>query len=474
MNVSRAKESFLDRLKREREETERKKSRHSDVSYPNNEEKQVVSKSTPATNLPTFTAVDPVESSSSSESSSETENDEPVPSRPPPRPQPVRNEDDFVRKWNCEGYLENGLLKIVPITGEVTEVINRNKKPTKNKILDAQDEKRLKGLDNIKNTYESQKKQIQNALSASLDGGNHGNKRIKFDEDDLSEKKLTLFDDDDDDEGNEDLVGYKHDFQVKKQFQGEKGEDLFNLQARFKSDSRFIMDSKFMEGDPTVKEKDKKKNSKKRTGVEKEIEAQMKLLQEMGVERKASQGGDAKQQKTMIRFDPNKQEHNKYVGRKGMEHEVVDGNKNEQDLNRQEYQVSNEQFVKVNKDLKKVLGQGIEGFSLLQMMGRDNQDDDEIKPQDDDEYTVGTATFKGKRFRHDSSGDSEPEEESKSKKLKIEPKMSSDGKKNSGKYSKMGVFQENLFFSVDDERLKGMFVLKILTNHIFYFIFSTL
>lgn len=48
--------------------------------------------------------------------------------------------------------------------------------------------------------------------------------------------------DDEDDVANED---YSKDFEIKEQYQGEKGARLLKLQSRFKNDKRFKMDEQF-------------------------------------------------------------------------------------------------------------------------------------------------------------------------------------------------------------------------------------
>lgn len=58
-------------------------------------------------------------------------------------------------------------------------------------------------------------------------------------------KKPTLFDENDSD-AEQDFQG---NFEIKKQFEGKKGEKLRRLQDRFQGDNRFKMDSRFLEND---------------------------------------------------------------------------------------------------------------------------------------------------------------------------------------------------------------------------------
>lgn len=62
-----------------------------------------------------------------------------------------------------------------------------------------------------------------------------------------SESKNTskpLFDDDDDEDDDFD---YKKNFEIKKQYQGEKGARLQKLQSKFQNDQRFNMNEKFLD-----------------------------------------------------------------------------------------------------------------------------------------------------------------------------------------------------------------------------------
>lgn len=68
-----------------------------------------------------------------------------------------------------------------------------------------------------------------------------------------SEKKHkpTLFEDENDDE--EEFTG---NFEIKEQFQGEKGKRLMKLQNRYQGDSRFKLDAKFMDDENEDNEED--------------------------------------------------------------------------------------------------------------------------------------------------------------------------------------------------------------------------
>lgn len=76
------------------------------------------------------------------------------------------------------------------------------------------------------------------------------NKKIIFDEPNSEtgnvKKKAKLFDDDAEDDNDFD---YAKSFEIKKQYEGEKGARLQKLQSRFQNDQRFNMDEKFLDDD---------------------------------------------------------------------------------------------------------------------------------------------------------------------------------------------------------------------------------
>lgn len=282
-----ARENFLDKLKREREE----------AAAANNANRNEPSKEIPSfpeplrAQLPTLTAAATAVASSSEEESS----DEEVPAvravaKPLVRqqikqakldlPEMVELDDsgNLMLRKRSMAYVENGKIKISSINnGQVLHRIERKPATTKKdaKHFDDDrakeaDKKRLESLGKMKDSYNQQKMAIKNALSkvdATL------NKKIIFDApttpaaESVSEaapkklvrttkekvpvKKATgLFDEDDDDEdgaadgGAED---YSKDFQVKEHYEGADGARLLKLQSRFKNDQRFKMDAKFLE-----------------------------------------------------------------------------------------------------------------------------------------------------------------------------------------------------------------------------------
>lgn len=278
LQVTVARENFLEKLKREREEASQLAGKKQEKSQPNSVEfSQKVE-------LPTIKSSK--ETSSSSSSSSESE-DEPevqqhVAKSNGKKPQSSSSDDsdssddesNLILKKQSRKSLENGKIKIDSSLsgGKAIHVIERNTSKANSKCLDEKskkaDQRRIESMKKMKNSYNEQKMAIKNALT-SVDSAKSSNKIIFDDDDDgnvshgahakvnafskkennFNEKvkKPKLFGDDGDEEDENE--NYQNDFKIKEQFQGAKGERLMRLQTRFQGDRRFAMDSKFLEDD---------------------------------------------------------------------------------------------------------------------------------------------------------------------------------------------------------------------------------
>ncbi|XP_055638378.1 probable RNA-binding protein CG14230 [Toxorhynchites rutilus septentrionalis] len=471
LNVSKAKESFLDRLKREREEAEAAK-QSSGVLNPykkfDNEPKPVEE----AKPLPVLPTIKKKIESSSSESSSESEDEVPEPVRK--APSQLKEEDQLVRKWNQETYIEHGKLKIVPITGQVKEVIEKDKKKKQNvKDLDEKsrlaDEKRKQGLTNLNSAYELQKSAIQAALAGGI---SVKRKKIVFDENGSEElgykkAKISLFGNEDDEDG------FKANFAVKKELSSntENGQKLFEMQTQFQGDSRFKLDERFLADDGSAVGRSKKKmldkekasfvsgdNKANNQERKKQLEILSKVtgknIQDQNQFRKEEPGG-----KSMQRFEPPTQ--NKVKKEKKLTEEDILETKR---AIRPEdsFQVSEDKFYNVSDNLTQALGVGSSGgFSLLQMFGKavsaNSDNEEEAKPQVKSEKPV----LKDTRFRYESSA-SEDEEDQQEQQVEnvnndltvAQEDEAKKKKKKAGYFSKQGVWKENFFFLPNDARLE--------------------
>ncbi|EAT36251.1 AAEL011651-PA [Aedes aegypti] len=443
LNVSKAKESFLDRLKREREEAE--------VSKQTSEEVKPIKKvSEPLPVLPTIQKE--VESSSSE---SEEEEEAPAP---------------LVRKWNQETYIEHGKLKIVPITGQVKEVIDKskNRNQQQEKQLDEKarlaDEKRKQGLSKLQNVYEQQKSLIQAALAK---GEANKRKKIVFeDEDDdtaAKKSKLSLFDDE---EGED---GFKANFTVRKQLaeNTEKGQRLFDMQTQFHGDTRFKLDERFLADDGSAaavldKSGDKVSNQERK----KQLEILSKVTGKDIYDREQFKKDEAGT-KGLQRFDPSvkkeppKQELKKAV-KEPSEEDILAAKRAERP--EEVFQVTEEKFFKVSDNLSQAIGASSGGFSLLSMFGSASGKEEKADDEEEEEIDQDKPMYSDARFKYESSAsedeDEQPEQPDEPKQeeqetVQVVPQEDeSKKKKKGGYYSKQGIWKEGLFFQPNDARFE--------------------
>nr|XP_019547939.2 probable RNA-binding protein CG14230 [Aedes albopictus] len=494
LNVSKAKESFLDRLKREREEAEVAK-QTSDVlnPYKKVEEEKPVKKEAQA--LPALPTIEKEVESSSSESEEEEDAPAPAPVRRPTAPvrrAPDADGDQLVRKWNQETYIEHGKLKIVQITGQVKEVIDkgkhRNQQPGKELDEKARlaDEKRKQGLSKLQNAYEQQKLLIQTALAG---GDANKRKKIVFDDDEedddtaaAKKSKLALFDDEDGEDG------FKANFTVRKQLaeNTEKGQRLFDMQTQFHGDSRFKLDERFLADDDSAAGRKKKKQLEREKAVldksagkvanNQERKKQLEILSKVtgkDIYDREQFKKDEVGAKGMQRFDPSvkkdtpKQEAKKSAKDEPTEEELLKAKRAERP--EETFQVTEEKFFKVSGDLTQAIGSSSGGFSLLSMFGSTSAEDDKNAKDEDEEEEIDTSKpmYSDARFKYESSesededeqqnqpDEPEQEEAEEEEPTQVVPQEEeSKKKKRAGYYSKQGIWKENLFFLPNDARLE--------------------
>ncbi|XP_055326995.1 probable RNA-binding protein CG14230 [Sitodiplosis mosellana] len=495
IQVTVARENFLEKLKREREEAAQHK--------PKKDESTKVQTETVKAVLPTISTGN----SSSSESSSSDDSSEDE--SPPTQSKPVakqngskkfksssesesdsnENEDNLVLRKKSRIFLENGKIKIdrSVSSGEAIHVIESKAKKAVKKELDEKskkaDQKRLESLNKMKNSYNEQKLAIKKAL-AGVDTAKRSNKIVFGDDDDegtavsvtpqstkaltqtkikekfSNEKKPALFDDAED---SDDEKGFEGNFAIKQQFEGKKGEKLRRLQDRFQGDSRFKMDSKFMEDGSdeseteggTSKQRDQKSVAKSSNDIETnetdERQWQLDILEKV-MGKKISGNTPRETQKkaplSMLRFDPTRAEHTKFVEpkvkkRKSKVNNEPESKRLKTEEDHEEYAepenneppVSMDHFYEVRGDLKKSMGTG--GFSLLSMFNRPAENADSTsaadKPYEEKLIAKNGVKFLADfdPFKYDSSEDEANDDK---KKSNNESKSESDSKKLNLKY----------------------------------------
>lgn len=428
LSVTKAKESFLDRLQKEREGNTIG-SKLLEMSMKAAAPEVQIEQPVPKFELPTIQ-----KEVSSEESSSESEEEEEA--------APVKTQ-------------------FVPI------------KPTEPKKLDQatlDDMKRQKSIQALKEMQKEKKDAIKNALS-SIDSVPRNNK-IVFEEPEPIQKQIKpksiLFDEDEDMEETPDS------FKLKKQFEGRKGEKLFELQTRFQGDKRFQIDEKFAEVSDDIIDarknytreelKERKKFRKEmqdwdQNELKEERENQLSILESITGQSTGMTDKFSKPiEKGMLRFDPTKKSHQKYF-------DVVRGDDIADEYNESDnehlkpQQVTEDRFYKVSEKLTEALqskSSESKPFSIFSMLGIEHKSDEEENIDDQpEEKEIKLPTkinpFHLAKFKYESSDTDEEVEASKSaKKKKVKPQKVTKF----GKYSKNGVFHYNFFFRDDDPRLK--------------------
>lgn len=493
--VTRARENFMDRLKKERAETEGKKG------------------SSNVMPVVTSTNVNPLKMKIKLERTSE-------------------ESFDFVKKKTKFDDNKNNMME--KQTDFVSTLRDKNKlkiphinansngafgKPVEIRQLNGKqadaDSKRVESMRNMRKAFNEKKSLINQGL-ASVD--KRMNKKIVFSDDEISGTiksttseyqqhnpatnaeskgyKKTLFDGEESD--NEDDVS----FRVKEQFEGKRGQKLLELQTRYKADKRFTLDERFVDtedGDEnndkafnSVAEEEGSKEDRVELADDKEKIKQMNILQDvLGISVKSStlnavnDSSNKKKASTtrlgMLRYDPSRPEHEKFIAptdssKSKLEKKSKKERKREREDQKLEeiksiehterthpaIEVSKETFYKVSDSLKDAIGQPKE-FSLRSLFSKELQDDTYEKDASANEEIVNIATNSKRKdkvknpfdttdknpFKYDSS-DSEPEEDDVGQGGIQE--ISEDIEKLDDAVPK-AVWSENFFFTLDDVRL---------------------
>ncbi|EDV99730.1 probable RNA-binding protein CG14230 [Drosophila grimshawi] len=451
LRVSIAKESFLDRLKREREEDRQKEQTQSNVGELNTSRSRLLAQNT--------------QNKRRVFGENEEINDEDV------------APELLITKKRAAHSMHNGKI-VIQKEHDVKplHIIEQHKKPS-SKSLDAQasiaDLKRKESLNKMQQQHQQKKSAIQQAL-AFMDAGQA--KRIKFsdaeEEDEVEQThkqkakhvKKDLFEDNDDEE--EEIVLPQH--------SGKKGERLVEMQSKQSLDPRFRITANFVgeeadaEADEYVDQDEQKQ--KQEQPQEDERNWQMGILEQVigrKIDTVNAPGKKASNNKKMLRFDPAKEEHQKLVR--------VKSNKDQQ---RQQPKaplansedaptpapVSQSAFYMVTDTLKQSLKTRGEGFSLLEMFSSSHEDavvkrQDQLEKLSHEKILVNKSNKLGlgnvNPFSYDSS-DTEDEESANTKENQLGANENTAPAKKQGKQKqkKPQIFIESFFIPKNDIRLK--------------------
>lgn len=359
-----------------------------------------------------------------------------------------------------------------------TNVISNNfdeyQKPKKSALLSEVDQKKLdsdkKRLESMKKKRQDFKQKQMTIKTALVKIDKIQNKKITFSDSDdekivkptnnknLEEendtfKNKSLFDENDEDDDN-------INFEIKEQFEGKKGQKILELQSKYKSDSRFILDKRFVDDD----EDEEQNEDQIEVGREDEKIKQLNILQDVlgvtikskSIEFQNMNDGKKKAKMGMLRFDPSQPDHARFLAptinlaqdgkNKKKKHKEIEPE--EPKLEVPKIEVSKDQFYNVSDTLKEAIAQP-NTFTLRSLFGAEEEPGEE---KEEDTYTpLEKKESKAKNpldhseknpFKYDSS-DSEDDEVKKAKK-EILPDI---------KEIKHVTLKEQFFFSERDKRL---------------------
>ncbi|KMZ10695.1 probable RNA-binding protein CG14230 [Drosophila simulans] len=447
LRVSLAKESFLDRLKREREENQRREQGEPDESEVQAPSSQLLVQS--GQNKRRVFGED-----------EEIGDDEVAP-------------ELLITKKRAANSMHNGRI-IIQQEHDVKplHVIEQHRKPAKQKRdanVSQAEQKRKESLNKMRQGHQQKKSAIQQALSAISVEGSQA-KRIKFSDAEEEEaakpvqkdkiQKRDLFENDDDEEEEEPVVLPQH--------KGKKGERLVEMQSKQSIDPRFRITPHF------VNEEGEEEPEDQPEPEESERKWHMNILEQVvGHTITSANDNDGKppKNKKMLRFDPAKEGHQKLMRQKQPKEEEKEvprtKAKDAEESNSQAPAVSKTAFYIVTDTLRDSLNTRGEGFSLLDMFGSAPEKEvakrqDQLQKLGQEKILVGTTSANKlglatlNPFSYDSS-DSEDETEVKPKEAEPELEASKENKaqpaKKSGQKRNKNKL-ESFFIPRNDPRLK--------------------
>ncbi|XP_039500298.1 probable RNA-binding protein CG14230 [Drosophila santomea] len=445
LRVSLAKESFLDRLKREREENQRREQGEPDESEVFTPSSQLLVQS--GQNKRRVFGED-----------EEIGDDEVAP-------------ELLITKKRASNSMHNGRI-VIQQEHDVKplHVIEQHRKPAKQQPdanVSQAEQKRKESLNKMRQGHLQKKSAIQQALNAiSVDGSQA--KRIKFSDAEEEEEKAKpvrenkvqkrdLFENDDDEE-EEQVVLPQH--------KGKKGERLVEMQSKQSIDPRFRITSNFVDEEEEEEQEDQPEPE------ESERKWQMNILEQVvGHKITSSNDNDGKpaKNKKMLRFDPAKEDHQKLMRQKEPKEEVTPKTKVKvaDESKSEAAPVSKTSFYIVTDTLKDSLNTRGGGFSLLDMFGSAPEEEvakrqDQLEKLGQEKILVGKTSANKlglatlNPFSYDSS-DSEDEVEAKPKEAEQELEVSKENKAQPAKKSsqkKNKIKLESFFIPRNDPRLK--------------------
>lgn len=461
-----ARESFLDRLKKEREENRTKNTtKVENISLQESKTNIKFNGSSRIENKK-FKFKDNSSDSELDKMQENTKSRENVTDKKFVQISDLPSVPDLVIKNNKNKYVDKNHLKI-PSVGKNYA----NEEPV-NKIIINESKsniKRLQSLQNMKKCYNNQQNLIREALR-SVD--NRSNKKIIFDGENkninsfssgIETKPLFQYDSDNEDES------FLENFKIKEQFQGKEGQKLLELQSRYQNDKRFTLDERFIEHNTAepkesnqMKPKDlmETENISEKT-LEYERNTQLQILENI-IGKSVKKGQDVNynriEKKVMRRFNATQEDYINLEVKQPKQDISCKKQKTkqmEEAENSKKPEVSKDVFYKVTDNLKETL-QDKQTFSLLSTFGDNNTDKDTNTNSTEVKLSSNNLLKTKNPFKYDSTDEEDENEdiphkdESKIQSDQIQPEIFSVNK------SSQSVFwTEPLFFTNDDFRFQG-------------------
>nr|XP_016935164.1 probable RNA-binding protein CG14230 [Drosophila suzukii] len=447
LRVSLARESFLDRLKREREENERREKGEPAETDVFTEKSQLLAQSNQ--NKRRVFGED------------EEIGDDEV------------SADLLITKKRAAHSMQNGRIVIQQeFDAKPLHVIEQHRKPAKQQPdtqVSQAEQKRKESLNKMRQGHQQKKSAIQQALSAiSVDGGQ--SKRIKFSDPEEEEEakpaqkskkqKRDLFEGDEDEEEEEQVVLPQH--------KGKKGERLVEMQSKQSIDPRFRITSNFVD-EEEEEEAELEALGDQPEPEESERKWQMNILEQVVGHKIDNNDGKPAKSKKMLRFDPAKEDHQKLMRQKQPKEEEAPKTKTKgKEVSKNQDDpapVSKTAFYMVTDTLKDSLNTRGEGFSLLDMFGSAPGEEvakrqDQLEKLGQEKILVGKASASKlglaalNPFSYDSS---DSEDEAKPPQEEHEPEVSKENQAQPVKQSKQKkskIKLESFFIPKNDPRLK--------------------
>uniref|UniRef100_A0A1A9VRC6 RRM domain-containing protein n=1 Tax=Glossina austeni TaxID=7395 RepID=A0A1A9VRC6_GLOAU len=444
IKVSLAKESFLERLKREREEA-KETTEAKPVTLPSIEQQSVLLKVPAINKRKTF------------DEHGELGDDEVAP-------------ELMISKKRAISSMHNGKIFIPNGNVQPLHIIDNKKGKKKLAQLsdNAAEQKRKESLSKMKHDYEKRKSTIQQALQ---DENGNISKKIIFrdsasDEENIAEceqplktSKTNIFGSDDDD-GDDN-------FELKCLPTGSRGEKLLKLQAKQSLDSRFRIDAKFLDEDNEIEGEISQQGEEEQNNANDERKWQMNILEQVVGTKIDSEGlhseHRARQNKKMVRYDPLKDEHPKCERKIEEKDRLLQKTKTKATKLEEKpiAEVSKEIFYVVTDSLQQSLKKRGEGFSLLDMFGSNEVNESRetrLKEIRNEKILINhkksEKSFQINPFNYDSSSTDDEEGD---ENIALGSDNATSKTVNTTKKNKVNINTETFFIPKTDKRLKEGF-----------------